>query len=124
MKGFKISILVFLVTSLSITGVSFLDNKIWTFIISVICSISYFIVGVFYSLKLLRSSNDGSKLFLIVFIILLLIMYWFYSKIIEIQTWINSWPLILKIVTPIMITLLIGLVILWIVYKKDEIENY
>lgn len=120
----KIGILIFLITSLTITGVSFIDDKIWSIVISVIGVIAYSIVGLFYSAKLIKDSSMGAKGYAVIFVILLLVGYWLYKKLMELQIWINSWPLILKIIIPIIMTILIILVIIWIIYVQDEQENY
>ena len=66
----------------------------------------------------------GAKGFVAIFVILLLIVYWIYKKLMELQMWINSWPLVCKIIVPIIMIILIFLVIIWIIYKQDEQENY
>ena len=120
----KIGILIFLITSLTITGVSFIDDKIWSTVISVIGVISYSIVGLLYSANLIKGSSMGAKSYAVIFVILLLVVYWLYKKLMELQMWINSWPLILKIIVPIVMIILIILVIIWIIYVQDEQENY
>ena len=120
----KIGILIFLITSLTITGVSFIDDKIWSTVISVIGVISYSIVGLLYSANLIKGSSMGAKGYAVIFVILLLVVYWLYKKLMELQMWINSWPLILKIIVPIVMIILIILVIIWIIYVQDEQENY
>ena len=120
----KIGILIFLITSLTITGVSFIDDKIWSVVISVIGVIAYSIVGLLYSAKLIKGSSMGTKGYAVIFVILLLVVYWLYKKLMELQIWINSWPLILKIIIPIIMTILIILVIIWIIYVQDEHEKY
>ena len=116
----KIGILIFLITSLTITGVSFIDDKIWSMVISVVGVISYFIVGLLYSANLIKGSSMGAKGYAVIFVILLLVVYWLYKKLMELQMWINSWPLILKIIVPIVMIILIILVIIWIIYVQDE----
>ena len=120
----KIGILIFLITSLTITGVSFIDDKIWSTVISVIGVISYSIVGLLYSANLIKGSSMGAKGYAVIFVILLLVVYWLYKKLMELQMWINSWPLILKIIVPLVMIILIILVIIWIIYVQDEQENY
>lgn len=120
----KIGILIFLITSLTITGVSFIDDKIWSMVISVIGVISYSIIGLLYSANLIKGSSMGAKGYAVIFVILLLVVYWLYKKLMELQMWINSWPLILKIIVPIVMIILIILVIIWIIYVQDEQENY
>ena len=124
MKGIKITLLVFLITSLTITGVSFIDDKIWSTIMSIIGTISFSIIGSLYSAKLINGSSMGAKGYTVVFVVFLLIVYWIYKKLMELQEWINSWQLIFKIIVPIFMVILIILVLIWIIYKQDEYENY
>ena len=123
MKTLKIGLLVFLITSLTITGVSFIDNKIWSIIISIIGSLAYSFIGLLYSVNIIKGSSMGSKGFAAVFIIFLLMVYWIYKKLMELQLWINSWPLVFRIIVPIGMGIIIFLVIVWIIYSQDE-ENY
>ena len=123
MKTLKIGLLIFLITSLTITGVSFIDNKIWSIIISIIGTLAYSFVGLLYSANIIKGSSMGAKGFAVVFIVLLLLVYWIYKKLMELQLWINSWPLVFKIIVPIGIGIIIFLVIVWIIYSQDE-ENY
>lgn len=103
-----LGILIFLITSLSITGISYIDGIIWDKVLIFIGMTSYFIVGILFSLKIINSKTAGSKANIIVFIILLILAYWIYRLLMKLQLWIESWHIAVKIIVPI---ILIGLII-------------
>lgn len=111
-------LLVTLITSLSITGISFLDDKIRNIVMLVIGMIAYSIVGLLFSLRLISRKNAGKEAYIATFIILVILGYCVYSGIIKLQQWILSWPLYAKIIVPSAITCLILAIILLIVLKS------
>ena len=72
-------ILTTLITSLAITGISYLDNKVWNIIMIAIGMISYSIVGVLFSFGLIHGKNSGKEAYAFVFIILLILGYCVYN---------------------------------------------
>ena len=58
MKKLK-ALLVFLISSLAITGVSFIDGKIWNVIFLVVGMIAYVIVGILFSIGVLHGKEAG-----------------------------------------------------------------
>lgn len=110
-------LLVTLITSLSITGISFLDNKIWNLIMLIIGMIAYFIVGLLFSLHLLDGKNAGKEAYVAVFIVLVVLGFYVYQGIISFQKWIYSLALWIKILIPSILILIIIGGIAFYVYK-------
>lgn len=61
------ALLVFLISSLAITGVSFIDGKIWDVIFLVIGMIAYAIVGILFSIGVLYGKEAGKEAYAFVF---------------------------------------------------------
>lgn len=115
------SILIVLITSISITGISFLDDKIWNIIIAVIGVIAYGIVGLLYSIHLIDGKQEGKTAYAAVVIILITIGFLIYQGIIMVEQWILSWPVAVKIIVPtIMGLLIVGTIILLVIEKKKK----
>lgn len=114
-----------LISSLAITGISFLDNQIWNLVMLIVGMITYAIVGLLFSLGLIAGKNAGKEAYAAVFIILLLIGYCIYEGIVKIQQWVLSWPLFVKILIPIILGLLIaGTITILIVKKRKNTDEY
>lgn len=108
-------LLITLITSLSITGISFLDDKIWNLIMAIVGVVTCAIVGGLYSIHAISGKQAGKEAYAAVFIILLFLGYCVYQGIIKLQQWMFSWPLVLKIIVPCLMILLISGTIIWIV---------
>ena len=112
------SLLIVLITSISITGISFLDDKIWNIIIAVIGVSAYGIVGLLYSIHLIDGKQEGKTAYAAVVIILIIIGFLIYQGIIMVEQWILSWPIAVKIIVPtIMGLLIVGTTILLVIEK-------
>lgn len=116
-------LLVTLITSLSITGISLIDDQIWNLIILIIGMIAYSIVGILYSLHVITGKNAGKDAYAVVFIVLLILGYCVYQGIVKFQQWVLSWPLWIKILIPVILTLLIILVITIMIIKSRQNTN-
>lgn len=115
------SLLIVLITSISITGISFLDDKIWNIIIAVIGVGAYGIVGLLYSIHLIDGKQEGKTAYAAVVIILIIIGFLIYQGIIMVEQWILSWPIAVKIIVPtIMGLLIVGTIILLVIEKKKK----
>lgn len=97
------ALLVFLISSIAITGISFIDGKIWDIIFLVVGMIAYAIVGFLFSIGLLSTKKDGKDAYAFVFLLLLLGGFGFYKLLELIRNWILSWPLFVKILVPTLI---------------------
>ncbi|MFA7051357.1 MAG: hypothetical protein WC189_04640 [Bacilli bacterium] len=114
------ALLVFLISSLTITGVSFIDGKIWDVIFIVVGMVTYAIVGVLFSIGVLHGKEAGKEAYVFVFFLLILAGYGVYKGLEKLRLWILAWPLAIKIIVPIMIALLIGALITLIIIKRER----
>lgn len=116
------ALLVFLISSLTITGLSFIDDKIWNAIFLVVGMIAYVIVGIMFSFGILHGKQAGKDAYALVFFLLLLGGYAVYKGLELLKLWALSWPPFVKILVPSTIGLcIVGVVILIILYKKGII---
>ncbi len=115
------TLLVVLITSLTITGISIIDDKIWNIIIAIIGVAAYGIVGFLYSIHLLSNSREGKYAYLATFIILIIIGFFVYQGIVKFEQWIVSWPLFVKILVPSILVAGIAAVITFIVKNKKKV---
>ena len=118
---FKI-VLVALITSLTITGIGFIDDKIWNIIMIFIEILAYYIVIILFSLKIISEKDAGKEAYAAVFIVLLLLGYCVYQGIIAFQAWLLSWSLVVKIIVPTVMILCIVLFI-FLFFKNGKKES-
>ena len=116
-------LLITLISSLTITGIGFIDNQIWNTIFAVLGIITYGIVGLLYSAHLISGKRAGKDAFAIIFIILILVGFYVYEGIIEFQKWLISWPLWCKILIPILLTTGIIITIILMMLKNKHLNN-
>lgn len=114
------ALLVFLISILAITGVSFIDGKIWNVIFLVVGMIAYAIVGILFSIGVLHGKEAGKDAYAFVFFLLILAGYGVYKGLEKLRLWILAWPLVVRIIVPIMIALLIGALITLIIIKRKR----
>ena len=114
------ALLVFLISILAITGVSFIDGKIWNVIFLVVGMIAYAIVGILFSIGVLHGKEAGKDAYAFVFFLLILAGYGVYKGLEKLRFWILAWPLVVRIIVPIMIALLIGALITLIIIKRKR----
>lgn len=117
-------LLVSLITSLSITGISLLDDKIWNLIMLIIGMIAYSIVGFLFSIRLISGKQAGKEAYAAAFIILLILGYCVYNGIIKLQQWILSWPLYVKIIVPsVLVCLIAATIVLVVLISRRSTED-
>ena len=114
------ALLVFLISIIAITGVSFIDGKIWNVIFLVVGMIAYAIVGILFSIGVLHGKEAGKDAYAFVFFLLILAGYGVYKGLEKLRLWILAWPLVVRIIVPIMIALLIGALITLIIIKRKR----
>ena len=119
--GFYKVLLITLITSLSITGISYLDNKIWNIIMLIIGMLAYSAVGVLFLFGLIHGKNAGKEEYAFVLIILLILGYCVYCGIVAIQNWIITWHLSVKIIVPSLIS--VAIIIISIFYLLKNIKK-
>lgn len=123
--GKWLAFIIFLISSITITGVSFIDGKIWDIVFYIVGLIAYGIVGLLFSIGLLSTKNQGSEAYIIVFILLIACGFAVYKLLVAIRKWILSWPLFVKILVPSLIITSILVVAFFIVrdivkVRKEE----
>ena len=118
------ALLVFLISCLAITCVSFIDGKIWDIIFLIVGMIAYAIVGILFSIGALHGKEAGKEAYAFVFFLLLLVGYGVYKGLEHLRLWILAWPLAVKIIVPVSIVLaIVGVVIALVLSKKREKNN-
>jgi hypothetical protein len=117
------ALLVFLISSLAITGVSFIDGKIWDVIFLIVGMIAYAIVGILFSIGVLHGKEAGKEAYAFVLFLLLLAGYGVYKGLEHLRLWILAWPLAVKIIVPAVVALCIVGVIILIVFKRRKSKN-
>ena len=118
------ALLVFLISSIAITGISFIDGKIWDIIFLIVGMIAYAIVGFLFSIGLLSTKKDGKDAYAFVFLLLLLGGYGFYKLLELIRNWILSWPLFAKILVPSLIIAGICVGIVFVVRRMIVLKKH
>ena len=114
------AILVLLISSLTITGLSFIDDQIWNTVFVIVGLVAYGIVGIMFSLCVLSTSKQGKEAYAFVSFLLLLGGYGVYKGLIAFDNWVLSWPIFVKIMVPTFILVLIGVVVFLMVRKKKK----
>ena len=115
-----VALLVFLISSIAITGISFVDGKIWDIVFVIVGLISYSIVGGLFSLGILSTKKQGSDAYVFVFLLLILGGFGVYNLLLQIRNWILSWPLFVKILVPSFIIAVFGVDIFFVVRRMIQ----
>lgn len=116
------ALLVFLISSLAITGISFIDDQVWNVIFFIVGLIVYAIVGLMFSVGILHGKQAGKEAYAFVFFLLLLGGYAVYKGLEQLKLWVLTWPLSVKILVPSIIGIgIIVIVVLIILFKKGII---
>ena len=118
------ALLVLLVSSLALTGISFIDGKVWDIVFLILGLIAYAVVGVLFSIGFLRGSEQGKEAYAFVFVLLILGGFAIYKGLESFKVWVLNWPLIAKILVPTAIGLLaIGVFVIIIVLSMKGRKN-
>jgi len=117
------ALLVALISTLAITGLSFIDDQIWNVIFLIVGIAAYAIVGVLFSLGVLHGRQSGRDAYALVFFLLILGGWGVYQGLVAFKKWVISWPMALKIIVPSLIALAIGAVVFLIVWRKRKGEK-
>lgn len=112
--------LVFLISCLSITGLSFIDDQIWNIVFLVVGMAAYAIVGVLFSIGILHGKQAGKDAYALVFFLLILGGWGIYQGLIAFKQWVLGWPLAAKIAVPVGFALIIAALISWVVIKRNN----
>lgn len=95
-KGF-VRLIVALVGTISITGISLIDSNFWNLVFRILGMIAYGIVGLFYSLGLISTKKEGREAFWKTLLVLIILGFFVYEGIVRVQNWFLSWALGWKI---------------------------
>ena len=117
-----------IITSLSITGIGFIDNLIWDKIMAITITVASGIVGILYSFGFLSKRGSGANAYAAILLLLLCAEFYVYKGIIDLQNWIISWDLWIKILIPTVIGLCFIGILIWISYstymeRKSKLTN-
>ena len=116
------ALLAFLISSLAIIGISFIDDQIWNVIFLIVGMVTYAIVGFMFTIGFLHGKQAGKEAYAFVFFLLLLGGYTVYKVLEQLKLWVLAWPLFVRILVPSIIGLgIIAIVVLIILFKKGVI---
>ena len=116
------TLLVFLISSITITGIFFIDSAFWDIVFYVVGEIAYIIVSLLIMLGVLPTKQLRSDAYIFISILLILGGYAVYKALVRFKKWVLAWPVYVKILVPAAIVLLIGgIIALIILYKKGII---
>ena len=118
------ALLVLLISSLAITGISFIDDQVWNIIFLVVGMVAYAIVGFMFSIGFLHGKQAGKEAYAFVFFLLLLGGYAVYKGLEQLKLLILACPLFVKILISSIIGLgIIAVVVLIVLIKKGIISK-
>ena len=119
-KGINI-LLVALISSVTITGLSFIDDQIWHWVFIGVGILAYLIVGGLISLGVLSTKKDAKDAYTLVFFLLVLGGWGVYELLNSFQQWVLGWPLAVRILVPSLLGAgIIGVVVFKICKKCSE----
>lgn len=119
-----IALLVFLISSLTITGISFIDGKIWDTVLLIVGFLAYCAVGLLYSIRFIGGKEAGKEAYAIFFTIFLIGAYAVYARIQKLHAWILSWHIAWKIIVPIILLLVIGFIVYLMIKHWSDDDEY
>ena len=119
------AILIFLISSLVITGISTIDGKIWDAIFIVVGMVAYALVGILFSIGIITTKKQGRDAYSIAFFLLLLIGYMVYRLLEGIRNWVFSWPFAIKVAVPstIGVAIIVGIILIirYAIINKEKL---
>ena len=127
MKGDKtmgaiISLIVFFLSSIAITGSSFWDNQIWNGVFYVAGLAAYAIVGILMAAGLIEGKGMGRDAYKIALFVLLLMGIGVYKGLSFVRDWMLSWELWVKILVVTLISA-IGIAAVTLAVFRDIKKN-
>ena len=127
MKGDKtmdaiISLIVFFLSSIAITGSSFWDNQIWNGVFYVAGLAAYAIVGILMAAGLIEGKGMGRDAYKIALFVLLLAGIGVYKGLSFVRAWMLSWELWVKILVVTLISA-IGIAAVTLAVFRDIKKN-
>lgn len=128
MKNYSLSyyriLLITLISSTAITGIGFLDNKIWNWIFVGLGMLAYAIVGFLYSIKAIQGKQEGKDAYAVVFFVLFIIGIFVYNGIRRVQQWLVSWSFGVKasVIVLLVLSIIAVSIIMYLKNKKQKKE--
>ena len=127
MKGDKtmgaiISLIVFFLSSIAITGSSFWDNQIWNGVFYVAGLAAYAIIGILMAAGLIEGKGMGRDTYKIALFVLLLAGIGVYKGLSSVRAWMLSWELWVKILVVTLISA-IGIAAVTLAVFRDIKKN-
>ena len=120
--GAIISLIVFFLSSIAITGSSFWDNQIWNGVFYVAGLAAYAIVGILMSTGLIEGKGMGRDAYKIALFVLLLAGIGVYKGLSFVRAWMLSWELWVKILVVTLISA-IGIAAVTLAVFRDIKKN-
>ena len=120
--GAIISLIVFFLSSIAITGSSFWDNQIWNGVFYVAGLAAYAIVGILMSTGLIEGKGMGGDAYKLALFVLLLAGIGVYKGLSFVRAWMLSWELWVKILVVTLISA-IGIAAVTLAVFRDIKKN-
>ena len=120
--GAIISLIVFFLSSIAITGSSFWDNQIWNGVFYVAGLAAYAIVGILMSTGLIEGKGMGRDAYKIALFVLLLAGIGVYKGLSFVRAWMLSWEPWVKILVVTLISA-IGIAAVTLAVFRDIKKN-
>ena len=120
--GAIISLIVFFLSSIAITGSSFWDNQIWNGVFYVAGLAAYAIVGILMAAGLIEGKGMGRDAYKIALFVLLLMGIGVYKGLSFVRDWMLSWELWVKILVVTLISA-IGIAAVTLAVFRDIKKN-
>ena len=120
--GAIISLIVFFLSSIAITGSSFWDNQIWNGVFYVAGLAAYAIVGILMAAGLIEGKGMGRDAYKIALFVLLLAGIGVYKGLSFVRAWMLSWELWVKILVVTLISA-IGIVAVTLAVFRNIKKN-
>ena len=117
-----ISLIVFFLSSIAITGSSFWDNQIWNGVFYVAGLAAYAIVGILMAAGLIEGKGMGRDAYKIALFVLLLAGIGVYKGLSFVRAWMLSWELWVKILVVTLISA-IGIAAVTLAVFRDIKKN-
>jgi hypothetical protein len=117
--------LIFLLSTASMTGISFIDDQIVGKILQGFGTVAYVFVGFLFSHGIIKSKQEGLDSYAAVFVVLILATFALYQGVTFVINWISNWPLWIKIalLSVGILSALLVLIYLIVSYRKSKVEQ-
>lgn len=118
-----VSSIIVLVSSISVTGISFIDSAIWKMVIGIIGAVAYGFVGILFEFGVIKTKQEGREARLGTILFFLITGFFVYEGMLKVQEWFLSWALGWKITFFSVLGLLLAVVIVCLILSKISAKN-